>query len=179
MQSHPKLALLVAALAVISCGDPVSTSNDNTVNVTVGGPPPEPCNGDPDGFCNLDGGDPEKCDCFDCVEHPVCVNLCTDDDNCSQMELEVGGCACADCQVECMMGNGAGPGSGASGPGPGGGGNGGMPVGGGGNGGMPMGGGGVGGMPMGGGGVGGMPMGGGGAGGAAGGAGGAPVTTTM
>lgn len=178
MHSIPKLPLFVAALAIISCGDPATTSNDNTVNVTVGGPPPEPCNGDPDGFCNLDGGDPEKCDCFDCVEHPVCVNLCTDDDNCSQMELEVGGCACADCQVECMMTNtGAGPGTGAMGPGPGGGGNGGMPpTGGGGNGGSPVGG--AGGAT---GGAGGATGGAGGAGGATGGAGGAggATTTTM
>ena len=112
-------SLTFAVASLLACGEAVTTQNDSAVNVTVGDPPIQNCNGDaPDGFCNIKGGNPETCSCFDCVEDPICLNLCTDDGDCSAKELE-GGCACADCAQECMTTSSseAGPG-----PGPGGGG---------------------------------------------------------
>lgn len=105
--------VLVFGLALHpACGDESDTASTQNPTVATGDPFPEACNdGAPDGYCNFQGGDPETCDCFDCVETPACSGQCNDNGTCDGTE----DCTCKDCYSDACVNDGQGPGPG---PGP-------------------------------------------------------------
>ena len=106
-------ALALGSIAVVcfqqGCGDetapadPAGSGPQAAANATNGtGYDPVCNNGRPNGFCNVFGGDPETCECRDCIASATCQGRCSDDGSCNfnRDDPQSEDCTCADCAYE-------------------------------------------------------------------------------